>query len=228
MARTGEGGSGWSSFDDVRWPLDRRIRASSGVCGWIQRRQARADDTSVPLNFLACSVTYLEIARNALPAPIQVTALCTRAVYELFLLARKVLPDAQERRRWLHETASDNVSVMEAWRALAGRSSPAGKTLRGHIDSSGPQVAATDGNLSHWPSRLGELAREFGLEKEHTALIGLFSKLAHPSAFLANGWPQNKEQALATTLMLTLLDYADRLLRLVGDHVCAPEEMIRW
>ncbi|MCI0380474.1 MAG: hypothetical protein L0215_23050 [Gemmataceae bacterium] len=215
-------------MDDVRSTFERLIRTSSGVCTWIKDNKPRTDDTLIPFNFLACSVTYLEITRNTMPAPIQVVALCTRSVYELCLLARKVLPDPQERRRWLDETASDNVSVMEAWYELVGVSSPLAGTLRGQIEAFKRGITSKGGDFSQRPSRIADLAKEFGLEKEHKALFGLFSKLVHPSAFLINGWQHNKDQTLATTLILNLLDYADRLLQLVGSHVGTPEEIVRW
>jgi hypothetical protein len=217
-----------TSLDDMRATFDRLIRTSSGVCDWHKKNMPWNDDTLVSFNFLACSVTYLEIMRNTLPAPIQVFALCARSVYELYLLARKILPDAQERRRWLDETASDNVFVIEAFYDLVGGISPLAKTLREPIDEYKERLKALGGDLSQRPSRIGELAKEFGLEHEHKALFGLYSKLVHPSAFLINGWQHNKDQTMATTLILNLLGYADRLLLLVTNHVGAPEEMIRW
>jgi hypothetical protein len=182
----------------------------------------------IPFTFMACGVTYLEITRNTMPAPIQVVALCRRSVYELYLLARKVLPDPQERRRWLDETASDNAAVMEAWYELVGASPPLAGTLRVQIDAFKSVIKAKGGDLSQKPSRIVDLAKEFGLEKKHKALFGLFSKRVHPSAFLINGWQHNNDQNLATSLILNLLDYADRLLQTIASHVVAPAESTRW
>jgi hypothetical protein len=228
MARIRERVFEWTSIDDVLSGFDRLIRTSSGVCDWIKSNKPRNDDSLIPFNFLACSVTYLEITRNAIPAPVQMLGLCTRSVYELYLIARKVLPDAQERRRWLDETVSDYVSVLEAWYEFVGASSPLANTLRGQIDQLKGRIKERGGDISQRPSRIAELAKDFGLEKVHKALFGLFSKLVHPSAFLINGWQHNKDQTIATTLIQTLLDYADQLLHLVGNHVGTPEEMLCW
>jgi hypothetical protein len=228
MAKIREREFEWASMDDVRSTFEQVIRTSSALCTWIKGNKPRNDDSLIPFNFLACCVTYLEITRNTIPAPIHVVALCTRSVYGLYLLARKVLPDPQERRRWLDETASDNVAVMEAWYEVVGASSPLAGTLRGQIDAFKSGITAKRGNFAQWPSRIVDLAKEFGLEKEHNALFGLFSKLVHPSAFLINGWQHNKDQTLGTSLILHLLDYADRLLQTIANHVGTPAEMTRW
>jgi hypothetical protein len=218
----------WASIDDVRSTFEQLIRTSSGVCTWIKDNKPRNDDILIPFNFLACGVTYLEITRNSLPAPIQLLALCTRSVYELYLLARKVLPDPQERRRWLDEMASDNVAVTEAWYELVGASSPLAGTLRAQIDALKRRIVARGGNFSQKPSRILDIAKEFGLEKEHKALFGLFSKLVHPSAFLINGWQHNKDETMTNTLVLYLLENADGLLQTTASHVGAPAELTRW
>jgi hypothetical protein len=228
MAKIRERDFDWASMDDVRSTFEQLLRTSSGLCTWIKGNKPRNDDSLIPFNFMACGVTYLEITRNTIPAPIQVVALCTRSVYELYLLARKVLPDPQERRRWLDETASDNVAVMESWYELVGASSPLAGTLRGQIDAFKSGIKVKGGDFLQKPSRIVDLAKEFGLEKEHKALFGLFSKLVHPSAFLINGWQHNKDQTLATSLILNLLDYADRLLQMIASHVGAPAELTRW
>ncbi len=228
MAKIREREYEWASIEDVRSTFEQLIQTSSRLCTWIKSNKPRNDDSLTPFNFVACSVTYLEITRNAIPAPIQVVALCTRSVYELYLLARKVLPDAQERRRWLDETASDNVAVMEAWYELIGASSPLAGTLRGQIDVFKSSIKAKGINVLQKPSRIVDLAKEFGLEKEHKALFGLVSKLVHPSAFLINGWQHNKDQTMVTSLILNLLDYADRLLQTTANHVGAPAELTRW
>src|SRR5262249_22142085 len=161
----------WASLDDVRSTFDQLIRTSSAVCTWIKGNKPRNKDSLIPFNFLACGVTYLETIRNTIPAPIQVGALCTRSVYELYLLARKVLPDPQERRKWVNETASDNVAIMEALYELVA-SSPLAGTVRGQIDALKRSFTAKGGDVSQRPSRIVDLAKEFGLEKEHKALFG--------------------------------------------------------
>jgi hypothetical protein len=115
---------------------------------------------------------------------------------------------------------------MEAWYDLVGASSP--MALRAQIDAFKSGIKAKGGDFSQKPSRIVDLAKEFGLEKEHKALFGLLSKLVHPSAFLINGWQHNNDQTLATSLILNLLDYADRLLQTIASHVGAPAELIRW
>jgi hypothetical protein len=72
MAKIREREFEWASMDDVRSTFEQLIRTSSGICNWIKGNKPRNDDSLTPFNFLACSVTYLEITRNTIPAPIQV------------------------------------------------------------------------------------------------------------------------------------------------------------
>lgn len=228
MARIQDRQLDWSSLDDVRATFNRLVQSSSAACDWLKANKPRNDETLAWFNFLACSVTYLEIARNSLPCPLQVLALCTRSAYELYLRAKKALSGEQALKQWLDEAASDNVFVLEAFVDLVGASSPLAGPLGQQIGDLKQIVARKGHEPLGRPLGTAELAKEFGLEREHKALFGLFSKLVHPSAFLVNGWQHSQDQTMATTLLVKLLDYADQLLQLVGSCAGIPQEVTSW
>src|SRR5262249_55429279 len=142
------------------------------------------------------------------PRPSRVLAFCTRSVYELYLIARKVLSDKDEISRWMNETASDNLTLMKALNELVGASAPTADDLRKVIEDFKQLCARAGLNTSQRPPRTADLAKEFGLEKEHKAFFALYSKLVHPSAFLVNSGQQNPSEVVAKSLLFALLDYA--------------------
>jgi hypothetical protein len=230
MATIREHAFEWASMDDVRATFTQLIQTSSSACDWIKKNKTRNSETLVAFNFLACSVTYLEIVRNSLPAPVQVLALCTRSAYELYLIARKVLSDKDEIARWLDETASDNLVMMAAFVEFLNAAKPLPADFRQAVDGFKDLCASAGLETAKKVTRVptASLAKEFGLDKEHTALFSLYSKLVHPSAFLVNCGQQNPSEQMGKTLLFALLDYADRMLNLVASFVGAPEVVTKW
>jgi hypothetical protein len=228
MTQIDVGASEWSSPEDVSRTFTRLIGAASAACEWLKNNKPRNDTALVEFNFLACSVTYLEIVRERLPCPIQLLALCARSEYELYLLAKKVFSSDLELRRWLSETASDNLALIEATSALLDHISQDHESAKQEIDAFQTMLRDRGLNENDQPRRLLDLAREFGLEVEHRALFKLYSKLVHPSAFLINGGQYNNDQTIATTLTLKTLEYADAVLRLVGRRTGVPDGIMAW
>ena len=113
MTKIDVGASGWNSHEDVARTFTRLIDAASGACNWLKANKPRNDATLAEFNFLPCSVTYLEIVRGNLPAKSKCWHF-VRSEYELYLLAKRAFSSDVELRRWLGETAADNLVVMEA------------------------------------------------------------------------------------------------------------------
>lgn len=160
--------------------------------------------------------------------PVALLAFCTRSLFELDVRLRHILISSENLNKWIAETASDRVDLLNAVIDMGEPDDPRVQILRGELERIG--VLKAKYGLPHLRpvnKQVGTLAHEVGLESEYRSLFKIFSKFVHPTAYLVNSGNPTEEQQVRDVLTIHLQRYALDLLKRAADEMGIPEEITR-
>jgi hypothetical protein len=156
-----------------------------------------------------------------LETPLEVLALSTRNVLEIWLRLRHVMSSDANCQRWRNENLSDQLQIYRAMLSLPGPDS-AKDAIRGEIARLTQRGAERGAEPALKPLMAADLAKETGETEDYQAFYKLYSKLVHPSS-----WSVNSPTAVATpmyrqALVVNAQVYGWRILGAIEDGFEIP------
>jgi hypothetical protein len=136
---------------------------------------------------IAAARALLMATSGGIETPLEVLALCTRNLFELWLRLQYIVASEVNCQSWRNEALTDQLQVYDAILALPGADvlKPVISTEIERVKQHGTNCALTEGQKLL--STAG-LAKATGNLSEYEAFYKLYSKIVHPSSWSVN-WP---------------------------------------
>lgn len=215
------------SSEEVERALLTIEKSIERVTDWIQNNKPRNERNLVFLNFLLAAIPYVNLAGVHRDGPAQVLALCARSLYELCLRARQIRISDQAFQQWRAEFANDHIELLEGYLELSPDTpSPARVVVETELARM-RIVTTKHGIQPRKPSRLDQIAKEVGDEREHRSLFKLFSKLLHPTSYLVNAKADKiQSDEVRNILIIHIQLYALSILEELRLELGVPKDIV--
>jgi hypothetical protein len=136
---------------------------------------------------IATARALLMATIGGIETPLEVLALCTRNIFELWLRLQYIVASEANCQSWRNEALTDQLEVFDAILKLPGADAlkPVISTEKERVKQHGTNRDLTEGQKIM--STAG-LAKATGNLSEYEAFYKLYSKIVHPSSWSVN-WP---------------------------------------
>lgn len=177
----------------------------------VEKFSPRSDETVAIASLFKRASLDVARLREAVPLRADLAGWSMRNLFELWVIFSSVVGDAEHMRRWIAQTVSDEIQVLEAVRTWIVDNPDRLQVLeegiaqlRRNCEGLGLDPEARQFNIEH-------LSKALNRQDEYTVMFKLSSKFVHPTAVLVNGRLGNDAE-YTNMFLIRSQEYAQQML----------------
>ena len=167
--------------------LKKILNQFTKTTSWMEGSEKyKTDELFRAMHLIAKStIDYTNITIDNISNHVSILALCTRNIYELYLIASHISESKENLKKWFAESIKDEIEIYEGILKLERENNDKDYIIHEEIERL--TLLASKYNLQLKKiSTTSSIAIELDEKNGYDSIFKLFSKLIHPTSYLVN------------------------------------------